>query len=121
MAGIIEPRMDEIFRLVKNELRKSDYPGDYTFGIVLTGGGSKLEHVIDLAQEIFQQHIKVGQPQLSGGVSEKVNNPRYSTAVGLINYGRQNWSELEYGDSIDINSIFKRSFTKMGDWIKTWY
>jgi hypothetical protein len=41
--------------------------------------------------------------------------------VGLINYGRQNWSELEYGDSIDINSIFKRSFTKMGDWIKTWY
>jgi len=80
-----------------------------------------LEHVIDLAQEIFQQHIKVGQPQLSGGVSEKVNNPRYSTAVGLINYGRQNWSELEYGDSIDINSIFKRSFTKMGDWIKTWY
>ena len=80
-----------------------------------------MEHVIDLAQEIFQQHIKVGQPQLSGGVSEKVNNPRYSTAVGLINYGRQNWSELEYGDSIDINSIFKRSFTKMGDWIKTWY
>jgi len=121
LSGIIEPRMDEIFRLVKNELRKSDYPGDYTFGIVLTGGGSKLEHVIDLAQEIFQQHIKVGQPQLSGGVSEKVNNPRYSTAVGLINYGRQNWSELEYGDSIDINSIFKRSFTKMGDWIKTWY
>ena len=55
------PRMDEIFRLVKNEFRKSDYPGDYTFGIVLTGGGSGLEHVTDLAQEIFQQPIKVGQ------------------------------------------------------------
>ena len=80
-----------------------------------------MENVIDLAQEIFQQHIKVGQPQLCGGISEKVNNPRYSTAVGLINYGRQNCSELEYGDSININSIFKSSFTKMGDWIKTWY
>ena len=121
LADIIEPRMDEIFRLVKNEIRKSDYPGDYTFGIVLTGGGSELEHVTDLAQEIFQQHIKVGHPHLSGGVSDKVNNPRYSTSVGLINYGRQNWSELEYDNSMKINSIFKRSFTKMSDWIKTWY
>ena len=121
LAAIIEPRMDEIFRLVKNEIRKSDYPGDYTFGIVLTGGGSRLEHVTDLAQEIFQQHIKVGQPHLSGGVSEKVNNPRYSTAVGLINYGRQNWSELEYDNSININSIFKRSFSRMGDFLKNWY
>ena len=121
LAAIIEPRMDEIFRLVKNEIRKSDYPGDYTFGIVLTGGGSRLEHVTDLAQEIFQQHIKVGQPHLSGGVSEKVNNPRYSTAVGLINYGRQNWSELENDNSININSIFKRSFSRMGDFLKNWY
>ena len=121
LAAIIEPRMDEIFRLVKNEIRKSDYPGDYTFGIVLTGGGSQLEHVTDLAQDIFQQHIKVGQPHLSGGVSEKVNNPRYSTAVGLINYGRQNWSELEYDNSININSIFKRSFNRMGNFLKNWY
>ena len=121
LAAIIEPRMDEIFRLVKNEIRKSDYPGDYTFGIVLTGGGSQLEHVTDLAQEIFQQNIKIGQPHLSGGVSEKVNNPRYSTAVGLINYGRQNWSELEYDNSININSIFKRSFNRMGSFLKNWY
>ena len=121
LAAIIEPRMDEIFRLVKNEIRKSDYPGDYTFGIVLTGGGSQLEHVTDLAQDIFQQHIKVGQPHLSGGVSERVNNPRYSTAVGLINYGRQNWSELEYDNSININSIFKRSFNRMGSFLKNWY
>ena len=57
LAEIIEPRMDEIFRLVKNEIRKSDYLGEYTFGIVLTGGGSQLEHVSDLAQEIFHQPI----------------------------------------------------------------
>ncbi len=121
LASIIEPRMDEIFRLVKNEIRKSDYPGDYTFGIVLTGGGCQLEHVTDLAQEIFQQHIKVGQPHLSGGISEKVNNPRYSTAVGLINYGRQNWSELENDNSLNINSIFKHSFNRMGNFLKNWY
>ena len=121
LADIIEPRMDEIFRLVKNEIRKSDFIGDYTFGIVLTGGGAHLEHITDLAQEIFQQPIKVGHPQLSGGVSEKVNNPRYSTGVGLINYGTENWEELEYDHPININSVLNRLLSKMGGLFKNWY
>lgn len=121
LASIIEPRMDEIFRLVKNEIRKSDYAGEYTFGIVLTGGGAELENVEDLAQEIFQQPIKVGKPLLSGGVSEKVNNPRYATGVGLINYGRENWEELEYENELDIQSLFKGSVSKIGNFFKNWY
>ena len=120
LAEMIEPRMDEILKLVKNEIRKSDYQGDCTFGIVLTGGGSLLEHVSDLAQEIFQQPIKIGKPQLSSGVSEQVNTPRYATGVGLINYGRENWSKLEYNKSININSIIKRSLLKMEEYIKNW-
>ena len=121
LADIIEPRMDEIFRLVKNEIRKSDFIGDFTFGIVLTGGGANLQHITDLSQEIFQQPIKIGHPQLTGGVSEKVNNPRYSTGVGLINYGTENWEELEYDNPININSIVKRSLNKMGNIFKNWY
>ena len=121
LAKIIEPRMDEIFRLVKNEIRKSDYLGEYTFGIVLTGGGSQLEHVSDLAQEIFHLPIKIGKPQLSGGVSEKVNTPRYATGVGLINYGRDNWKKQEYDQSGNIPAILKQSFSKMGNYIKNWY
>ena len=58
---------------------------------------------------------------LSGGVSEKVNNPHYSTSVGLINYGRQNWSKLEYDNSININSIFKQTLSKIGNLLKNWY
>ena len=121
LAEIIEPRMDEIFRLVKNEIRKSDYLGEYTFGIVLTGGGSQLEHVSDLAQEIFHLPIKIGKPQLSGCVSEKVNTPRYATGVGLINYGRDNWKKQEYDQSGNIPAILKQSFSKMGNYIKNWY
>ncbi len=121
LADIIEPRMDEIFRLVKNEIRKSDFIGDFTFGIVLTGGGANLQHITDLSQEIFQQPIKIGQPQLTGGVSEKVNNPRYSTGVGLINYGTENWEELEYDNPININSIVKRSLSKFSNIFKNWY
>ena len=107
--------------LILNEIRKSDYPGEYTFGFVLTGGGSQLEHVSDLAQEIFHQPIKIGKPQLSGGVSEKVNTPRYATGVGLIYYGRDNWNEQKYNQSGNISSIIKQSFNKMGDFIKNWY
>ena len=121
LAEIIEPRMDEIFRLVKNEIRKSDYLGEYTFGIVLTGGGSQLEHVLDLAQEIFHLPIKIGKPQLSGSVSEKVNTPRYATGVGLINYGRDNWKKQGYDQSGNIPAILKQSFSKMGNYIKNWY
>ena len=113
LASIIEPRMNEIFRLVQYELRKSDFIGNYTFGMVLTGGGSKLEHITDLAQEVFQQNIKVGHPQLIGGISEIVNNPRYSTAVGLINYGLENLPKLEYPNQNDISSILKKQFLKI--------
>ena len=121
LAEIIEPRMDEIFRLVKNEIRKSDYLGEYTFGIVLTGGGSELEHISDLAHEIFHQPIKIGKPHLRGGVSEKVNTPRYATGVGLINYGIENWKEEAYDQSGNIQAILKQSFNKMGSLIKNWY
>ena len=120
LASIIEPRMDEIFRLAKNEINKSNYQGENTFGIVLTGGGSQLNHVEDLAQDIFKQPIKIGKPDLQGGISEKVNNPRFSTAVGLIKYGITNWEDLDYGDE-SITSIFQDFYSKLKKLFNNWY
>jgi len=120
LAAIIEPRMDEIFRLAKNEINKSNYHGENTFGIVLTGGGSRLKHVEDLAQDIFKQPIKIGMPELKCGISEKVNNPRFSTAVGLIKYGIQNWEDLDSGDE-SITSIFQDFYSKLKKLFNNWY
>ncbi|MBC8311034.1 MAG: cell division protein FtsA [Candidatus Marinimicrobia bacterium] len=120
LASIIEPRMDEIFRLAKNEINKSNYQGENTFGIVLTGGGARLSHVEDLAQDIFKQPIKIGKPELQGGISEKVNNPRFSTAVGLIKYGIKNWESLDYGDET-ITSIFHEFYSKLKKLFNNWY
>ena len=106
---------------MKSEIQKTDYKGDFTFGIVLTGGGAKLNNVDDLAQEIFQKPIKIGQPHLIGGVSENVNNPKYSTCVGLIQYGTENWLEIEYDNSVNINSVLKKSFSKMSKLFSNWY
>ncbi len=121
LAEIIEPRMDEILKLVKNEIRKSDYFGEYTFGIVLTGGGSQLEHIADLSQEIFHQPIKIGRPQLEGGVSEKVNSPRYSTSVGLINYGMNHLKNKNSIDNSSLSKIMKNSMNKISNYLKNWY
>ena len=120
LASIIEPRMDEIFRLAKDEINKSNYQGENTFGIVLTGGGSRLKHVEDLAQDIFMQPIKIGMPDIKGGISEKVNNPRFSTGVGLIKYGIQNWADFESIDE-SITSIFQDFYLKLKKIFNNWY
>ena len=120
LATIIEPRMDEIFRLAKNEITKSNYQGENTFGIVLTGGGAQLNHIEDLAQDIFKQPIKIGKPELKCGISEKVNNPRFSTAVGLIKYGIDNWQNLEPEDD-NITSIFQDFYSKLKKLFNNWY
>ena len=106
LAKIIEARMHEIFHLCKNEISKSEYNGSFTFGIVLTGGGSRLKNITDLAQEIFEMNIKIGIPDSVNGSSELLNNPRYSTSIGIIKYAIENEDTIQ--GSIDNN--YKNSF-----------
>ncbi len=86
LAEVIEPRYDELFTLVQAELRRSGYEDLIAAGIVLTGGTSKMEGVIELAEEIFHMPVRLGTPQNIRGLSDIVNNPIYSTGVGLLIY-----------------------------------
>ena len=95
LASFIEPRMKEIFTFANSEIHKSDYRGSFTFGIVITGGGSLLNNVEDLAQEIFRQPIKIGIPTEVDGIADKIQDPIYSTAVGLIHYAIYNRDAVE--------------------------
>ena len=83
IAKIIEPRMREIFHLIKNEIRKSEKHNDLTFGIVLTGGGSRLNNIIELAEEVFELRVKIGVPDSINGIIDIINNPRYATVIGI--------------------------------------
>ena len=74
----------------------------------------------DLSQEIFHQPIKIGKPHLTGGVSDKVNSPRYSTSVGLVNYGNNNWNDEKYNQTKNIPSFMKNSFNIIGNYLKKW-
>jgi cell division protein FtsA len=89
LAEVVEPRYDELLGLVQAELRKSGFEDVIAAGIVLTGGSSKMEGVVDLAEEIFHMPVRLGKPQYVSGLADVVNNPIHSTGVGLLLYGEQ--------------------------------
>ncbi|MFT7091519.1 MAG: cell division protein FtsA, partial [Candidatus Azotimanducaceae bacterium] len=84
---VVEPRYDELFTLVQAELRRSGYEDLIAAGIVLTGGTSKMEGVVELAEEIFHMPVSIGKPTNVTGLTDIVRNPIYATAVGLLLYG----------------------------------
>ncbi|MDZ7686888.1 MAG: cell division protein FtsA [Gammaproteobacteria bacterium] len=93
LAEVVEPRYDELFTLIQAELRRSGFEDLIAAGIVLTGGTSKMEGVVELAEEIFHMPISIGKPQGVTGLTDIVRNPIYSTAVGLLMYGAKQQCE----------------------------
>jgi len=104
LAEIIEPRYEELMLLVQAELRRSGYEGLIAAGIVLTGGSSKVQGLIELAEEIFHMPVRLGLPQHVSGLTDVVANPVHSTGVGLLLYGRDHLMNSEHlsesGDGI---------------------
>jgi cell division protein FtsA len=90
LAEIVEPRYEELFTLVREELRRSGFEETIAAGIVLTGGSAKMEGAIELAEEVFHMPVRLGLPQQIQGLSDVVRNPTFSTGVGLLLYGRDN-------------------------------
>lgn len=90
LAEVVEPRFEELFTLVQAELRRSGFEDLCAAGIVLTGGSSKMEGVVELAEEIFHMPVRRGVPQFIAGLVDVVRNPIYSTGVGLLLFGYRN-------------------------------
>ena len=118
LAEVIEPRVKEIFELAKLEIEKANFNGDYTFGIVLTGGGSKLDGIVKSAFEVFNMPIKKGLP-INDFEIENIDidivDPRYATAIGLIKYVGQNYklyNKMNKSSFIDIVKKFINELLK---------
>ncbi|HEY0722344.1 MAG TPA: cell division protein FtsA [Gammaproteobacteria bacterium] len=90
LAEVVEPRYEELFTLIQAELRRSGFEDLCAAGIVLTGGTSKMEGVVELAEEIFHMPVRIGVPQGVSGLVDVVRNPIYSTGVGLLLFGAKN-------------------------------
>lgn len=89
LAEVIEPRYQELFELVHEEIRASGLEEQIAAGIVLTGGTAKMEGAVEFAEELFHMPVRVGEPIGVKGLSEYVEDPSFATVVGLLQYGKE--------------------------------
>lgn len=105
LASVIGPRVEEILLLTLNELRHAGYPEELlTSGIVLTGGASLLRGVVELTEEVFNLPARIGVPHDSGHLSERIRNPRYSTAMGLLEAAKERVQQKNGGSTGSVRS-----------------
>ena len=116
LAEIVEPRYEELFALVREELRRSGFEEAIAAGVVLTGGSSKMEGAVELAEEIFHMPVRLGVPQHVNGLVDVVSNPIHATGVGLLLYAHAN----TFGAVREkpIYGGFKHVFDRMGAWFQ---
>lgn len=89
LAEAVQNRYEEIFEMVQAELRRAGFEELVRAGLVLTGGASRMEGVVDLAEEMLHMPVRVGIPQHVTGLGEVVGNPVHATGVGLLLWGSQ--------------------------------
>ena len=115
LAEVVEPRYEELLGLVLAELRRSGFEEICAAGVVLTGGSSKMEGAIELAEEIFHMPVRLGYPQHISGLVDVVRNPIYATGVGLLLFGNRQQSAL--------SSYQLDEYSEAGIWsrMKSWF
>ncbi len=116
LGEILEPRMEEIFTLVKREIYRAGMEASIPSGLVLTGGTSLLEGTTEIAESVFNLQTRLGKPQGISGLVDVVNNPMYATGVGLVLYGARNQTEKKF--RIRDANIFNRIVAQMKRWFK---
>ena len=116
LGEILEPRVEEIFTLIKREIFRAGMDNFMTSGVVLTGGSSLLHGITDIAESIFDVPSRLGKPMGISGLIDVVNNPMYATGVGLVLYGARNQPEKKF--RIRDSNIFHRIIVRMKRWFK---
>ena len=115
LAEVVEPRYEELITLVQAELRRSGFEDLVAAGMVLTGGSSKMEGLIELAEEILHMQVRMGAPQSVSGLAEVVRNPIYSTGVGLLEFGQR------HGSNRRSDGVAQGGFRAVLERMKSWF
>ena len=115
LAGFIQPRVEEIFQKVHEELIKSGYERLIRAGIVLTGGSAQMPGMTELGEEFFHNTVKLGVPHYDGTLKDMVRNPRYSTAMGLLMQGQD---QRLRGLKVSDTRSFRQVLARMRSWFE---
>ena len=119
LAEIVEPRVEEMFTLVRNEIFRSGYEELLPSGIVLTGGSSLMEGMPELGEQIFNMPVRRGEPIGIGGLVDVVNSPIYATGVGLVLHGlkQPGKNRFKMGDE----NLFAKIKNRMREWLGEYF
>ena len=114
LVEVMSLRYQEIFNFINEKILQSGFEEKIPAGIVLTGGSSKSEGLVDLAEEIFHKQVRVGIPQyLYGGAEDVVKNSEYATSVGLLLYAQKEISPQLDPANEDFSSAAKKLFKRL--------
>jgi len=120
LCEIIEPRLEEMFNLIKREIDISGYSELIASGIVLTGGSAIMSGMPELAEKIFKLPVRRGFPKGIGGLVDVVNNPMYATSVGLVLFGLK---AQQFGKKPKLTdkNLFDKIFNRMKEWVEDFF
>ncbi|MBP6502071.1 MAG: cell division protein FtsA [Rhodoferax sp.] len=114
LAGVIEPRVEEIFALVHQVMRESGFEEVLSSGIVLTGGSSIMPGMVELGEDIFLKPVRRGVPKYSGVLSDMVSQPRAATVMGLLEEARM--ARMRGLKVAQKNGSMRTAFGQVKDW-----
>lgn len=118
LCEIIEARVEEIFQLVREEIRNTAYEDLLASGVVLTGGSAQLSGIEDIAEDVLGLPIRLGQPKGVGGLVDVISSPSYATAVGLVQYGaREQAGRIRPGEA----NLYQRTTKRIGSWLENFF
>ncbi len=117
LSEVIEPRVEELYSLVLAEIRRSGFEELLSSGVVITGGSSAMEGMVELGEEVLHMPVRLGTPAYTGSLSEVLRNPRYSTSAGLLETGvsqleKEKVDKIKNGSVKEVASKMKRWFQK---------
>jgi len=113
LAGFIQPRIEEIYQKVREELVRSGYERLLRAGVVITGGAAAMPGMVELGEEVFHNTVKLGVPAYDGSLRDIVRNPRYSTAMGLLLEGL---AQKKRGLKVQGPTTFRQVLARMRAW-----
>ena len=108
LVEILQPRSEELFRLVHQEITKAGYDNVINAGLVVTGGGSLLTGITEIAELEFDLPARLGKPTGIGGLVDVVSSPSFSTAIGLIKFGMGQDALCGYQQEPGVKRLYKR-------------
>ncbi|GAC1429825.1 MAG: cell division protein FtsA [Ktedonobacteraceae bacterium] len=118
LADIIQARVEELFNMVHDELKKSGYDGLLPAGLVITGGTAELPGILEVAGQALDLPARIGSPLGLHGLADSINRPAYATAVGLLLWGMRHTSLFIDEEEPEEEGSTGDAMARLGRWLR---